>query len=111
MLFPFDLQGHLIDEVYSIPSTCEVPYRGLLQQQVCEVSTALDGQVITLKNNGSNVVSALTLECDNSGGAYFSKGCMMLLPNEKTSLDIEFVNGERAPVYISGFGVPYQRIF
>lgn len=104
-----DLFGNVLDEGYSIHSTKQIPYRDLLLQPSCPIAATLAGNQITLKNNGSFVVSALTLECDNSGNAYFSDGCMMLLPGEVISISVEFINHKEVPLYLSGFGVPYQR--
>jgi hypothetical protein len=33
----------------------------------------------------------------------------MLLPGEEVTVDVEFVDGQ-VPMYISGFGVPYQTL-
>ena len=62
-----------------------------------------------LKNTGKVIASAVTLECGNHAHAYFSDGCMMLLPGEEVTVEMEFVSGH-VPLYISGFGVPYQEL-
>ena len=103
------INGKIADKGYTVFSDTYAPYEPLVHQEICTISAKLDGNKITLKNNGPMVASAVTLECGNHNHAYFSDGCLMLLPGEEASVDVEFLNG-CVPLYISGFGVPYQAL-
>jgi hypothetical protein len=103
------VEGKVADNGWTVFGDTYAPYEPLVHQEECAIAAKLDGSKLTLKNNGKVVASAITLETDNQNHAYFSDGCMMLLPGEAVTVDVEFVNG-RVPLYISGFGVPYQTL-
>lgn len=105
-----DEQDNIADSGYVIKSNRKVPYAQLLQQKVCPIKAELCGDQLTLKNTGKQIVSALSVECDNDQSVYFSDGCMMLLPGEEVTVTASFAGGRKVPLYISGFGVPYQRM-
>lgn len=101
--------GGIADSGYTVFGDTYAPYEPLVHQPVCQISAKLEGSKLTLKNDGKAIASAVTLECDNACHAYFSDGCMMLLPGEEVTVNVEFVNGQ-VPLYVSGFGVPYQSL-
>ena len=103
------VDGAVGDRGYTVFGDTYAPYEPLVHQEECAISARLEGSRLTLKNNGKAVASAVTLECANTCHAYFSDGCMLLLPGEEVSVDVEFVDGQ-VPIYISGFGVPYQKL-
>jgi len=106
----FDAEGTAVETGYSIHSTADVPYAELLEQAVCDMKVDFSGNILTLRNLGPAVASGLTIECDNDKIAFFSDGCMMLLPGETKTITVEFPDGNIGPLYLSGFGVPYQKI-
>ncbi len=105
-----DEQDNVEDSGYVITSSLEVPFTPLLQQKKCTIKAKLDGNVLTLKNTGKQVVSALTVEAQNGSDVHFSDGCMMLLPGEEVCVAVDFVRGEKTLLFLSGFGVPYEKL-
>lgn len=105
-----DNAGNRIDSGYSIHSTHAVPYTSLLTQPKCEIAAHWEANVLVLKNKGNWVVSALTLECANNHHAFFSDGCLMLLPGEEAKIQVDFQTKGTVPLYLSGFGVPYHTL-
>ena len=103
------VDGAVADTGWTVFGDTYAPYEPLVHQEECAISGKLCGNQLTLKNNGKVVASAVTLETDNDTHAYFSDGCMMLLPGEEVTVDVEFVDGQ-VPLYISGFGVSYQKL-
>ena len=103
------VDGNVADTGWTVFGDTYAPYEPLVHQEICEISAKLSDGKLTLKNNGKVVASAITVETKNYDHAYFSDGCIMLLPGEEVTVDVEFVNGE-VPMYISGFGVPYQTL-
>lgn len=104
-----DANNTVIDSGYSIHSTDDIPYRNLLLQGEVGLDARIDGNSIILTNNGSEVISALTVSTDNEDNAYFDDGCIMLLPGESVTVNMT-VYGETPTLYCSGFGVPFTRI-
>lgn len=105
-----DSDGNVVDRSYIIKSADTVPFEKLIHQDTCPVRAKLDGNCLTLKNEGTQVISALTLESDNQSYVFFSDGCMMLLPDEEVTVQVDFEDGRQVPLYISGFGVPYHAL-
>lgn len=105
-----DACGRILEQGYSIHSTKERPYEPLLRQPVCPISAVLGDGILKIKNEGMVIVSALTVECGNDDSVLFSDGCLMLLPGEEAEIGVEFAGGVQVPLYISGFGVPYQEL-
>ena len=104
-----DANNTVIDSGYSIHSTDDIPYRNLLLQGEVGLDARINGNSIILTNNGSEVISALTVSTDNKDNAYFDDGCIMLLPGESVTVNMT-VYGETPTLYCSGFGVPFTRI-
>lgn len=105
-----DTSNTVLETGYSVFSSLEQPYSPLLSQPECAIHAVLNDNRLTLKNCGNAIVSGLTLECDNDQHVFFSDGCIMLLPGEETTITVEFTSGKQVPLYISGFGVPYQKL-
>lgn len=97
-----------VDTGYVIKSNLNIPYAPLLQQKKCRIKARMDGNTLWLKNTGKQIASCVTLESDNDQSVYFSDGCMMLLPGEEVAITVDFADDKKVPLYISGFGVPYQ---
>ncbi len=106
----FDGENNEADRGYSIHSTASVPYKELLSQPQCKIDARLMGNTLKLKNCGEYVVSGLTAECDLNHNILFSKGCIMLLPDEETEIEISNPHSTVGKLHISGFGVPWQEI-
>jgi len=106
----YNSDGTQVETGFSIHSTHDIPYKQLLTMPECEITASFDGDTLSLRNNGSKVVSALTLECKNCDNVFFSDGCLMLLPGEEAEIKIEFADGKKVPLLISGFGVPYRQL-
>ena len=105
-----DETGNKLDSGYSIHSTYAIPYAPLLAQPECQIAARWEANTLVLKNMGSAVVSALTVECDNADCAFFSDGCLMLLPGEEAEIRVEGQRRETLRLYLSGFGVPYRKL-
>jgi hypothetical protein len=103
------VDGAVKDTGWTVFGDTYAPYEPLVHQEKCDIAGKLEGSKLTLKNNGKVIASAITVETDNKRHAYFSDGCMMLLPGEEVTVEVEFVDGQ-TPLYISGFGVPYQSL-
>lgn len=101
-------EGTVLASGYSIHSTHDVPYEMLLSQPNCEIEAVLEGNALHLTNKGTCVVSGLTVECANEGNILFSDSCIMLLPGESATITLELLDGKLAPMFLTGFGVPYQ---
>jgi len=105
-----DENGAVVDSGYSVHSTHDVPYLPLLSQPECTIEAKLDTNRLTLKNTGSAVVSALTVECEFTDSILFSDGCMMLLPGEEVCITLDHADHKIGKLFISGFGVPYHEL-
>lgn len=105
-----DSSGKVVDSGYSIHGMQEMPYAALLTQPACQIHAVLEGNLLKLKNKGDCVVSGLTVECSNDRDVMFSDGCIMLLPGEQKEIALDFSGQTPGPLYISGFGVPYQKL-
>jgi len=106
----FDEEDRELERGYSIHTLNRVPYQALLNQPECKIETKLLGNTLYLTNTGSAVVSGLTVECDNNNTIYFSDGCMLILPGETRTVTLEYSGEQCGNLYISGFGVPYQKL-
>lgn len=105
-----DKSGCVLESGYSVHSTHDIPYAALLSQPICCIETMVEGRRLRLKNVGSYVVSALTVECENESSLIFSDGCLMLLPGEETYLELKNRSNVLGDLFISGFGVPYRKL-
>jgi len=105
-----DENSNLLETGYSIHSSLDIPYIPLMTQPVCGIEATLSANQLTLRNTGPAVVSGLTVECGNQCSVTFSDGCLMLLPREKATIQVDFADGKPVPLYLSGFGVPYQTL-
>ena len=106
----FDSVGNVLDRVYSIHSTEDIPYAQLLTQKECEIEAKKEGNSIVLKNTGECVVSGLTVEAENNSNVILSDGCLMLLPGEEAKLLISGDEDYKGKFFIHGFGVSYRQI-
>lgn len=104
-----NVEGEAIETGYSIHSTKDEPYRELMLMDEVELQAELLGSTVSLTNKGDRVISALTVSTDNSDRAFFSDGCIMLLPGETAAIDMSY-DGETPTLYVSGFGVPFYKI-
>lgn len=105
-----DQAGNKLDAGYSIHSTYDVPYAPLLTQPECEIAAHWEENTLILKNMDKAAASALTVECANDACAFFSDGCLLLLPGEEAKIRVDCRNPENLTLYLSGFGVPYRKI-
>lgn len=103
-----DVCNSEIETGYVIHSTDNIPYKRLIEQKECTISTEFKNNTLYITNSGDTVASGVCVECDNDRNVFFSDGCLLLLPGETKTISITGEDFTR--LFISGFGITYSEI-